>query len=408
MKKSVFGAIMLVLAATLGSCRGTEPGGGNKDNPTAVTGIEMNPTEVNLVDGGSIRLSATLKPAGAKGDITWASSDTTVAVVTDKGFVEAVNYGTANITATCGEYSAVCVVTVQKYLESLAFTNAILWDVDTLYYGGKDTTLTLSSGETYRCYIAQATLWVMSDGFYINNSGHLDGSVQGTRIVLEAPMYYGTKALNPDKERGVSVVLGKWGVGNYPEGTIHGAHLGTLDDEAGYVSYMEAWAAAYNAAKTEAEQAAAYDNVDKAADLIGGTVMETLTYHSTSEGYASDGYYLPHVADALVNSGYFSLNNEGASDYMCGMDFNIFEVKPFLSDATHLWGIALNIDSETGISILDKKVHWDELIKYQYGEIPSEEAPKLEPVYAPVMKLDYPGIAAQVEAEMNNLVLRKQ
>lgn len=57
-------------------------------------------------------MTATLQPEGADGNIEWNSSDSAVASVDDAGLVTAVSAGKASITATAGEVSATCLVTV--------------------------------------------------------------------------------------------------------------------------------------------------------------------------------------------------------------------------------------------------------------------------------------------------------
>ena len=70
------------------------------------------PAQVNLDIGKNITLSAVKQPANAPGDLSWASSDDTVATVDENGNVTAKEQGTAIITVTCGEKSADCTVLV--------------------------------------------------------------------------------------------------------------------------------------------------------------------------------------------------------------------------------------------------------------------------------------------------------
>lgn len=78
-----------------------------------VSAVELNKTAVTLDLEEVELLTATVSPENATDpSVTWASSDPTVAKVNENGFVTAVAAGTANITATAGEQSAVCEVTV--------------------------------------------------------------------------------------------------------------------------------------------------------------------------------------------------------------------------------------------------------------------------------------------------------
>ncbi|MDE5848521.1 MAG: Ig-like domain-containing protein, partial [Muribaculaceae bacterium] len=79
-----------------------------------VTGVELNKTEVTLTEGETVNLTATVTPNDATDQtVTWTSSDEDVATVTDEGVVIAVAPGNAVITATAGNVSATCTITVE-------------------------------------------------------------------------------------------------------------------------------------------------------------------------------------------------------------------------------------------------------------------------------------------------------
>ena len=80
--------------------------------PVTPTGIGVAPSEATLDVNEKISLIATLTPKGATGEVTYASSDDTVATVSESGEVTAIATGTATITATCGTYSDECEITV--------------------------------------------------------------------------------------------------------------------------------------------------------------------------------------------------------------------------------------------------------------------------------------------------------
>ena len=78
-------------------------------------GVSLDRTEWTLRLGDWNRLKATVQPVNATDQtVTWRSSDPTVAAVDDKGRIDAVAVGTAEITASAGDASAVCVVTVVR------------------------------------------------------------------------------------------------------------------------------------------------------------------------------------------------------------------------------------------------------------------------------------------------------
>ncbi len=77
------------------------------------TGLSISPEKAELVEGESLKLTATVEPENATyAEITWASDNEAVATVDSYGTVMAITAGTATITATCGEISATCTVTV--------------------------------------------------------------------------------------------------------------------------------------------------------------------------------------------------------------------------------------------------------------------------------------------------------
>lgn len=81
-------------------------------SPTSIT---LDQSELTLYVGEADTLTATLHPEGTNSSVQWTSSDSSVASVTESGLIIAHSAGTASITATAtvGEASASCLVTVQ-------------------------------------------------------------------------------------------------------------------------------------------------------------------------------------------------------------------------------------------------------------------------------------------------------
>ena len=115
-----------------------------KGAPVAVENIALNKSTLTIAKNGSAQLTATIKPDDATNKtITWDSSEKTVATVDENGLVTAVSPGETTITATAGEKSATCVVTVSDEEDLIAtFTNkdSINRDIDL----GKDTRFRLT------------------------------------------------------------------------------------------------------------------------------------------------------------------------------------------------------------------------------------------------------------------------
>ncbi len=80
-----------------------------------VESVEITPSALNLNVGENATLVATVLPADAEDPtVTWTSSAPTIASVSAEGVVEALAAGDAVITATAGEISAKCTVTVTQ------------------------------------------------------------------------------------------------------------------------------------------------------------------------------------------------------------------------------------------------------------------------------------------------------
>ena len=413
MKKSLFFALFACVALAFVSCN---PGG---EDPNAVTGITVTPAEISLVPGDEARLSVAATPAGATfsaDSVVWVSSDTNVVVVNSKGGIKAVGYGKANVTATYGELSAACAVWVKTYYESLSFTNAIVWDMDTTYFGGEVYDIETADGsQTFKCYLAMAELMICSDGFIVNNEGYLDGGTLATYITMYAPMYYGSKYLNPEVG-GVQFSLGEWGLAELPADSVK-AHIGAPGkvNEEVYLTYMNAALQSLNQGDAQMFQmymmlAGGYEYQDLPI-AISGTTMVTMEYRvdpETNEG----GYYSSYIPDGIITKGYFSLNGEGASNFMCGMDFNYFEFQEIPYNAEYTWGCNW-IENEDGTLAWGEQnpvLHWGESVTYQLGELPTVDTQaKMEPTFAPVMKLDYPEVAERVENQLKqyNTLVKK-
>jgi uncharacterized protein YjdB len=78
-----------------------------------VTGVTLNIHSKTITEGNSFALSATVLPENATDpDVTWASSDETVAVVDANGLVTGIGPGRTTITAAAGSQEDSCEVTV--------------------------------------------------------------------------------------------------------------------------------------------------------------------------------------------------------------------------------------------------------------------------------------------------------
>lgn len=93
----------------------------------AVTGIYLNKTYATVNRGNTLHLYCNVQPAGAtiQGQVSWESSDTSVATVND-GYVTAVAAGSARITVYLEGFSASCDITVVVPVTSVSLNKNTL------------------------------------------------------------------------------------------------------------------------------------------------------------------------------------------------------------------------------------------------------------------------------------------
>lgn len=90
----------------------------DEDKKVEVISITLNKNTEILKVGETLSLTATVKPDNAKDKtVTWKSSDTSIATVTN-GVVKAIKEGKVTITASAGDKSATCKITVTNKTDS--------------------------------------------------------------------------------------------------------------------------------------------------------------------------------------------------------------------------------------------------------------------------------------------------
>ena len=156
----------------------------------SVTGVTLNKESTTLTVGGTETLTATVAPDDATDKtVTWSSSNTNVATVSDAGLVTAVAAGTATITVTAtngtadgtsDDKTATCAVTVNA-----AVTEYPLW------VGGVQVTSTNSSGTGWSYDVGSNTI-ALSNYSY-TGVGHKENNYPDSPF--SAIYYTGTEPL---------------------------------------------------------------------------------------------------------------------------------------------------------------------------------------------------------------------
>lgn len=179
-----------------------------------VTKFVLDKDSLSLTEGDTEQLAATVTPSNLGLEITWSSSDPTVASVSSKGIVTAKNRGKATITATVhdilSEKTATCEVTVGDESKEIKATGLSL----------SPDSLTITSGDT-KVYNFKATVtpsnttnvvsWTSSNPslIYVNSRTgdfQLKGTVTETTTVtitcrVGALSKKGTVTVNPANEK---------------------------------------------------------------------------------------------------------------------------------------------------------------------------------------------------------------
>lgn len=92
--------------------------------------VRLSHNKLTLDEGNSLELTAEVLPEARMEEvITWSSNNTKVATVDEKGRITAIKAGQAEITATAGEGSATCLVTVPIPQHTCVADNAVIEDI---------------------------------------------------------------------------------------------------------------------------------------------------------------------------------------------------------------------------------------------------------------------------------------
>lgn len=103
------------------------PSGGGGSHSVAVQSVALDQSEVTINRKNTLQLTATITPSNATHKtVTWTTSNKDVATVDSTGKVIAVGTGTTTITATAGQKSATCEVTVVVLMDGIALNHTEL------------------------------------------------------------------------------------------------------------------------------------------------------------------------------------------------------------------------------------------------------------------------------------------
>ncbi|MCL1838222.1 MAG: Ig-like domain-containing protein [Propionibacteriaceae bacterium] len=136
-----------------------------------VSGVKLDKTIVNIKTGASTTLTATITPANATNkNLSWASSNKTVATVNTKGVVTGIKQGTAQITATTADGSKQAKATVNVTPATATTSTLAVTGVNTVpnpLAKGKPVTVTGTVSSNYKLASVTAKITTRGGGTVI-------------------------------------------------------------------------------------------------------------------------------------------------------------------------------------------------------------------------------------------------
>ncbi|MBR1635562.1 MAG: Ig-like domain-containing protein [Lachnospiraceae bacterium] len=156
----------------------------SSEEPVPVTGVTLNKTSLTMAKGKERVLTATVSPDNATNkNVTWSSSDSSVASVDENGVVTANEAGAATITVTTadGPYTATCEVTVTD--EPILATSIVLDKTTLTMAKDKIRTLTATVSPTN---ITEEVVWSSNDESIalVDENGVVTAKAVGTATII--------------------------------------------------------------------------------------------------------------------------------------------------------------------------------------------------------------------------------
>lgn len=159
----------------LWSCEST------KEQDIQVLSVSLSQSTAEICVGETVELKATIVPSNATlSEITWATTKSTVATVSEKGLVTAVGEGTATIVASAGGKSGSCLVTVSKGIVAVYSIELNARSVEL----SRGDTFTLEATVSPEDATNKSIIWSSSDDSVASvEDGVVSASEAGTAII---------------------------------------------------------------------------------------------------------------------------------------------------------------------------------------------------------------------------------
>lgn len=197
MKKYAFLAISAIAIIALSSCNKKEQQ--NEPSASGDVTITVAPKTMDLAVGDEQKLTVKINPSGTTLKLTYTSSNSAVASVSEAGIVTGLASGEASIVVSAeGAKADTCHVTVKDWTDLFEWAGCALWNLDKSNILSNDTAVfTLKSGEEVHCVLIEGSVHVWDNGITFTETAE-GGTVSGAGHVLIAtvPIYLITDDLD--------------------------------------------------------------------------------------------------------------------------------------------------------------------------------------------------------------------
>ena len=276
-------------------------------NYIPVEGVSLDKTEISIHKLVSEQLTAYIQPSIAtRKQVTWSSSDESVATVDAQGLVTSVDYGNAVITVTTvdGGFTAQCAVSVVKYhgevtIEPTAKTSLVYngksQEVINSGSGSGTMLYKFSDGEwgtnipsasdarTYTIYYKAAE----SADYYESVTGSVTASIAKVTPSIVSPTIVKDLIYNGTPQALINGGLTDWGIMKYSlDGTNYSANIPSGTNATSYTIYYKVEG---NSNVNDTEAMTLSNSIAKVTPTVVAPTAKILTYNGSEQELANEG-----------------------------------------------------------------------------------------------------------------------
>ena len=257
-----------------------------------VQSLDIAPESAKLIPNSSVSFTVNAQPWGTNDEVTWSSSDASVAVVDENGVVTGVDEGTATITATSVEnplVTASAEITVEYFDKEY---NALIMDADANTWFAAFSTKDVTKGDPVYDKLAQADVELTSVSYDAAGEVLYAASLTGdfaSQLYTVDPATFELTPVGTESEVAfldMAPAPTVWPLASENENatlvTCFGSYLVGIDTVTGQ-----------------------YSGVLDVSDYIDGDYLVGLAYESSDDSYGMDDYYF--IVDNLGHLYYLDL-----------------------------------------------------------------------------------------------------